>query len=377
MPPFQLFSRTDLDTLPWPDSEDGAYAASYLAPFLKNGAQPYIRNIHQTEMLVALAGGCIFPLTLTRYHPHNAYTVSPYNHYISYGGSEEVHRLKNPPIEKVIQLLLLPIAAYFQASRFDQVVYVNNWLLSTNLYPRLDEPAVAALAEHLPHLFPDRAIVFRSVDRNPLLFNSLQSRGFKMVLSRQVWYMDPQHALHTRQVKEDQRVLRRHPYQVVAGQDLSDADCERAVALYNQLYVNKYSPYNPQFTPEFFKLARDQNLLHFRGLRLDDRLDGIMGFFTRNGLMTQPVFGYDTSLPQETGLYRLLTLLTLQEGLQRGLTVHASAGVGRFKKLRGGQSAIEYHAVYDRHLPAHRRAPWQLMKWIADRLIPFFKQQEF
>ena len=211
MPPFQLFSRTDLDTLPWPDSEDGAYAASYLAPFLKNGAQPYIRNIHQTEMLVALAGGCIFPLTLTRYHPHNAYTVSPYNHYISYGGSEEVHRLKNPPIEKVIQLLLLPIAAYFQASRFDQVVYVNNWLLSTNLYPRLDEPAVAALAEHLPHLFPDRAIVFRSVDpyRNPLLFNSLQSRGFKMVLSRQVWYMDPQHALHTRQVKEDQRVLRR------------------------------------------------------------------------------------------------------------------------------------------------------------------------
>ena len=198
-----------------------------------------------------------------------------------------------------------------------------------------------------------------------------------MVLSRQVWYMQPQQSLQSRQIREDRRVLRRHPYQILTGQDLADQDFERAVQLYNQLYITKYSSYNPRFTAEFFKLARHHNLLHFRALRREGRLDGIMGFFIRNGLMTQPVFGYDTTLPQEFGLYRLLTLLTLQEGLLRGLTVHASAGVGRFKKIRGAQSAIEYHAVYDRHLPPNRQRPWKLIKWIADRAVPIFEKNEF
>ena len=71
-----------------------------------------------------------------------------------------------------------------------------------------------------------------------------------------------------------------------------------------------------------------------------------MGFFIRNGAMTQPLFGYDTSLPQEEGLYRLLTLITLQEGVQRNLLVHASGGVGKFKKVRGGKSVTEYNAVF-------------------------------
>jgi hypothetical protein len=375
----QIFSRDNLNSLPWPDSEDGRYARAYLTAFMQNGTEGYIRNIHHTDLQVISAGEVILPLTVTRYHPENAYTVSPYNHYISYGGSEEVHRLNNPPLEKVIQLLLLPIGAWFRRSHFDQVVYVNNWLLSTNLYPHLDQTTLSAVAEGLPRQFPDRPIVFRSVDayRNPLLFNTLQACGYKMVLSRQVWYMNPGDSLHTRQMKEDQRVLRHHPYQVVSGQDLAGGDFERAVALYNQLYVSKYSPYNPQFTPAFFKLACDQNLLHFRALRLEGRIDGIMGFFTRNGLMTQPVFGYDTRLPQDAGLYRLLTLITLQEGLQRGLMVHASAGVGRFKKMRGAKSTIEYHAVYDRHLPRSRQLPWHMLKWAADQAIPFFKKNDF
>jgi hypothetical protein len=76
-----------------------------------------------------------------------------------------------------------------------------------------------------------------------------------------------------------------------------------------------------------------------------------MGFFVRNGAMTQPLFGYDTSLPLEEGLYRLLTLVTLQEGVKRGLLVHASGGVGKFKKVRGGESVTEYNAVFTKHLP--------------------------
>ena len=198
-----------------------------------------------------------------------------------------------------------------------------------------------------------------------------------MVLSRQVWYMDPLEAAHTRQVKEDQRTLRHHPYEVIDGKSLNEDDLQKAVKLYNMLYLDKYSSYNPQFTSKFFKLARDKNLLFFQALKNNGRMDGIMGFFIRNGLMTQPVFGYDTSLPQEAGLYRLLTLITLQEGIRRGLTVHASAGAGPFKKLRGGRSTFEYNAVFDRHLPGNRQIPWTIMKWITDQAEPFFKKNNF
>ena len=158
---------------------------------------------------------------------------------------------------------------------------------------------------------------------------------------------------------------------------MDENDLNRAVSLYNMLYLDKYSPYNPQFTPEFFKLARDKDLLHFRGLVRDGRMDGVMGFFMRNGMMTQPVFGYDTSLPVETGLYRLLTLVTLQEGIRLGLKVHASAGVGPFKKLRGGRSIFEYNAVFDRHLPKNRQISWSVIKWIGDRAAPLFKKYNF
>jgi hypothetical protein len=102
-----------------------------------------------------------------------------------------------------------------------------------------------------------------------------------------------------------------------------------------------------------------------------------MGFFVRNGVMTQPLFGYDTRLPQAEGLYRLLTLITLQEGLQRNLLVHASGGVGKFKKIRGGKSVIEYNAVFARHLPRKRQMPWKLLKKIGELAIPYFQKNDF
>jgi hypothetical protein len=118
-------------------------------------------------------------------------------------------------------------------------------------------------------------------------------------------------------------------------------------------------------------------LLHLKALRHNGRLDAIMGYFVRNGLMTQPLFGYDANLPQKDGLYRILSLLTIQEGLSRGLRVHASAGVGKFKKLRGGRSAIEYNAVYHGHLPARQQIPWKIMKNISDLAIPVFQKNDF
>jgi hypothetical protein len=374
-----LYTKENIQTLTFPQTEDGDYARRYLLPMMMDGAQKYIRNVHNTQLMLAKVDDAIIPVTFSDFHADNTYTVSPYSHYISYGGYEEVKHLNNPFAESLIKLLLGPVAWYFRKAGLDKVVYVNNYLLSTNLYPSVSSDQISALSEALPKWFPDRAIVFRSVDtrKNPHIFDILKEKDFEMVLSRQVWYMDAKEASRTRQYKEDVRVLRKHGYEIVDGKDLSDEELARALHLYNLLYLEKYSFYNPQFTFEFMKLARDNGILHLRALRRDGQINAVMGFFIRNGAMTQPLFGYDTHLPQEEGLYRLLTLITLQEGLRRNLLVHASGGVGKFKKVRGGRSAIEYNAVYTKHLPAWRQGPWKLIKAISRYAIPYFQKMDF
>lgn len=375
----ELYTRENIAALDWPSTPDGEYARNYLLPMIQDGPQAYIRNVHNTEVMIAKVDETLLPITVTDFHPDNTYTCSPYSHYISYGGYEEVRHLENPPVEALVKLILHPVAAWLRRSDFDRVVFVNNWLLSTNLYPSITATQLEVLSEALMRWFPDRAIIFRSVNesRDPHIRQTLEARGYDLILSRQVWFMDPEEARRTKQYKEDARVLRRHGYEIVDGPSLSDADLRRAVELYNLLYLEKYSYYNPQFSEAFLRLARDKGALTLRGLRRDGKLNGIMGYFARNSLMTQPLFGYDTSLPQEEGLYRLLTLVTLQEGLARGLMVHASGGVGRFKKIRGGTSATEYNAVYTKHLPRTRQRPWQVIKWIGDLATPYFKKMDF
>ena len=210
----ELFTRENIASLDWPSTPDGNYARRYLLPMTQDGPQKYIRNVHNTELMVAKIEDVILPISVTDFHPENTYTCSPYSHYISYGGFEEVERLKNPLAEFFIKLILHPLAWYFRHTDFDRVVYVNNWLLSTNLYPSITATQLEVLAEALPKWFPDCAIVFRSVDefRNPHVSDILQKNGYELALSRQVWYMNPVDTKKTRQYKEDARVLRHHGY---------------------------------------------------------------------------------------------------------------------------------------------------------------------
>jgi hypothetical protein len=375
----ELFTRDTIHQIIWPETEDGSYARRYLSPMMQEDPQTYIRNIYNTKMLVAKVGETVLPITMTDFNPDNSFTCSPYSHYITYGGFEEVRRIQNPPLEALIRLALHPLAWYLRHNGFDKVVYVNNWLLSTNLYPRLSIDQIHMLTEALPAWFPDRTIVFRSVDSffNNISYDALVEAQYQMVLSRQIWAQEPQAAFRKKDVKSDMRILHNTNYDVISGMQLSNADLHRILELYSLLYIEKYSPYNPQFTEAFLRLCRDETLLHIRALQLNGRINAVLGFFIRDGVMTAPLFGYDTRLPKSEGLYRMLSALLLQEGQQHELMIHASAGVGKFKKNRSARSVIEYNAVFNRHLPAARRLPWTLIELIGKAIIPAFQKNDW
>lgn len=378
--PIELYDAANIAALDWPTTPDGDYARRYLLPFIQHGPQTYIANVH-TRLQVLRVGDTLLPITPTDYHPDNSYVCSPYNHYITYG-QEEFRELKNPPVEAALRALFVPIGWYFRRNLFDRVVYVNNWLLSTNLYPALSAEVITAALNFLVAAFPDRAIVFRSVDsfRNPLLYATLLARGCRMVFSRNVYYQEVSQAWvrNKQQFKFDLKLYQRSPYTVINGADLPPDAWPRVVELYNALYLQKYSYYNPQFTAAFVRLALEHNLLTIKAFQREGRLDAVLGYFERHGVITPPLFGYDTSLPQKLGLYRLLSMRTSLDAIENNWLVHFSAGVGRFKRLRGGVSAIEYNAVHDAHLPPARRRPWTLLKGLLDGVaIPIIQKYEF
>jgi hypothetical protein len=172
-------------------------------------------------------------------------------------------------------------------------------------------------------------------------------------------------------------MLQNSGYRVVPHEELHEALVGRIIDLYNALYLDKYSHQNPQFTHDFIRLALKKRTLTLIGLEKDGQLDGILGYFERNGVMTTPLFGYDTTLPKEAGLYRMLSSLLVQEARKKELLLHQSAGVGAFKTDRGAVGEVEYTAVYVRHLPLSRRIVWRVLSWILLRFgVPLIQKYQ-
>eukprot|EP00696_Hemimastix_kukwesjijk_P003386 gnl/Hemi2/14164_TR4804_c0_g1_i1.p1 gnl/Hemi2/14164_TR4804_c0_g1~~gnl/Hemi2/14164_TR4804_c0_g1_i1.p1 ORF type:complete len:483 (-),score=94.10 gnl/Hemi2/14164_TR4804_c0_g1_i1:70-1518(-) len=324
----------------------------------------------------------VLPFTTTSGGADQSYVVSPFTHYITYA-REELVKLHWSLRFFLYWLLLFPLSVFFQLCSIDAVVYVNNWLLSTNLYPGLctNAECLSHVTTELTTKFPNRAIIFRSVDsrQNPALFDGLKAAGYQMVFSRQVFYQDvtsTQSAVRLRKngsFRSDLALLKASDYQLVAVDgtaQLGEAGLERLLHLYNCLYIQKYSTHNPQFTTRYLRACIDQKLLHVCVLRNKhtDALDGVLGYFYRNGVITTPLLGYDTSLPASLGLYRLLALGVTLEGIRLKAVVNMSGGVGRFKRLRGGLATVEYSAVFTGHLPFWRKAPWVFIRLLADWL---------
>ena len=104
-------------------------------------------------------------------------------------------------------------------------------------------------------------------------------------------------------------------------------------------------------------------------LKRQGRIDGVLGFVERNGVMTTPLIGYDRSVDAAAGLYRLISLKLVEQAAARGLILHQSSGAAAFKRHRGSTASMEYNLIYDRHLAPRYRLPWQLLEALSRAVI--------
>lgn len=362
-----------------------AQTLRWLDAMQAEGVPALIANVDTSLRALHHEGlGVTLPISVGDREYGDSYVFSPYTHYVSYA-REELAMLESRAARAALGALLTPAGWLLRASRFNRAVQVNNRLLSTNLYPALGAEEIRAAVDLLLRQYSDRSLIFRSLNprTTPLYIETLTALGFRLVPSRQVYLYDSPDRIPSKArwlLKRDYGLLEKHGYEIVGPEELTAADAPRLAELYRLLYIDKYSAHNPIFTPRFFEIALEKGLLNLYALRArgTGRFDAVLGYYIQDGIMTTPVFGYDTGLPQETGLYRMLSAVLLKLAAEENSLLHESAGAAQFKRNRGATAEIEYSAVYDRHLSPYRRIGWALLSPLLNRVgVPIMKKYKF
>jgi hypothetical protein len=318
------------------------------------------------------AADLTLPVTVNSATTENAWVCSPLTTYSRYA-LEETRRVAPRVLAAPLGGLIGGAGRLLRRAGLDRAVSVNNWLLSTNLYPAADDIDFTALAAACEARWPHHAFWFRSLNfvQHADWLHALMAAGFDLIPTRQVYLFRDmkQRARQHQNLRRDLQLLRSTPLTPVGHEAFTDADFARSETLYAQLYLDKYSRLNPSYTAAFLKAWHHAGLLEFAGFRdPTGELRAVVGMFGQGPLLSAPIVGYDTGWPVSAGLYRLLMAHVLKTTLEREAILNLSAGAAHFKRLRGGEPAIEYSAVLSRHLPVATRRTLRGLQILTTRL---------
>lgn len=360
------------------------------------------------------------PCSVNHQAQDNAWTVS-LKSMIAGAGYDELAKLKG--ISKVFTKLLIKVLEHsIDFFKMDDIVGLDNACLTTSLMSKeflaLEPEDLFAKASQA---YPNSALMIRSLNKahhGSFIEKLEKNTRANLLVNRQIYLIDqPELALKKRDSKRDLKLLEdgRYKFRKLEADSSLDSfpnssydtlsnsipnvspdssldslpnfssdyssnfspdsssvgiipttfsDFQSVIFLYNQLYLDKYSASNVQFTPLFLQeLVREGVMTIFLMENQAGQACGCLGLIEEEGILTAPVLGYRTELAQSEGLYRRLSIFITQYCLEKGFKQNLSAGAPDFKKNRGAEPTLEYTAVYVDHLPWYRRAAWQLLAW--------------
>jgi hypothetical protein len=357
--------------------------ARFVAIFQRNPAPELIGNL-VTEVGQITVAGRVYPITLNgRGEEGNCYICNPVTGYIDYAIDETRNFAAHPALRRMVRGLIRGLSPLVRASGLDHQVQINNWLFSTNPVPRLDRSAAAEMRAQLVRDYPDRALVLRSLNElaDCASLEALQAEGFVLLPARQVYIFsgESEEGRVSPNRRRDLQALARTALTLVENEDFCEADYEGCARLYAQLYLEKYTALNPQYTGLFIAEMHRAGLLRLRGLRNpeDGRLLAVTGMFENGRTLTQPIVGYDTARPMGEGLYRMVMAMAQEHAQDEGLFFNMSAGAAAFKRHRQARPVIEYTAVFVEHLPRVQRFAVAMMALVLRRVgVPLLRRFE-
>jgi Acetyltransferase (GNAT) domain len=336
-------------------------------PIVTHGLQWCAPNAH-ADVRWLQVGDRRWRVAVTRPVSRNSYVVSATGQYLDYA-QDEIHRLKSRLGRVASRVTMGALSPMLRA--LDPIVVLDALPVSTVLHEKRTESEWKAALDAARAEYPSLPIVIRSLDtvESSRELTMLQSFGLSRIVSRLVFHQDPRRECfwQIRNVQHDLRLERNAPMRWRA---LEPCDTTAIARLYWQLYGEKHSTMNPQFTSDWLAHGVSCGVLWGEGAEIDGRLVAAFLAYRVADVMTNPVFGYDTSLPQALGLYRRLSLRTMEVARDRELRIHASSGAPGFKASRGGEPALEYHAVDLRGVAGMQGTAWRVQIALANKIGP-------
>jgi hypothetical protein len=343
---------------------------------IRRGARHWVANADAQVDAITIGSSCV-PLTVLRGHPaQSAYVASLHAAWISYACAEVAAGTSRWRALHALgaNLLATPLAGLMALGGLHRAAVVGNHLLSTNLHPAWTSDDLQRATAALTVACPTRPLALRNVCPavEATLFQALGDNGWELVPARRIYVVDPRDPAVWRHnhLKRDRKLLHGKDLELAGPDDIPVEELPTLRALFRQLFLGKHCALNPDFTDAFFRLCHEQRFLDLYALRLDGRAVGVLGVHEHDGWVTTPLIGYDTTLPQQLGIYRRLMALLYEQAQARNCRLHLSSGAGGFKAARGGEPHLEYTAVYTRHLPWWRRTAACAFTGLIKRYAP-------
>lgn len=253
-------------------------------------------------------------------------------------------------------------------------IYINNLLVSTNLYE--DEFFQQIQKETFEEVIPyQKPLIVRNVLRQNL--SVFENIGFKRIISRHVNILETVDSLTKKQKKHinyDGNKLKdfiknglvikaynaKPNLEHIQVTNIDSIPITLLRDLYKQLYHDKYSKYNPDFTEDWIKLFASSLNTGLIWIESNNIPIGVAGYYYTDTVLTTPLFGYDTNFTFEHNysLYRALSYLVHIEAKRLNKIEHRSGGCKDFKKQRGTKGENEYIMVKYNHLNFFKRISW-------------------
>lgn len=366
---FTIFTKENFDTF---ISRYQHKANSIEANLLLANTTNYVSNI-DTNMIAVGSNDDVWSASINHKEYNNAIVCSPFTTYVKYP-FDLIGQFDKTWIKSLLICHTLIMNAICKLTKINQVLQVNNNLNSLLKHPNYFIHNLPKLTQFLTEHYQKHAILFFRVNEllDKDLIPKLLENDYIIFPDRIAHLFFPeQNYMKRSHTKRDLSLLRKTPYQIVQHHELTDEDAKHLSKLYRMLFIDKYSKFNPAYTAEYFSHSIKNNWHHYTALRHPNgQIDAFISWFCRDNIMICGPLGYDTTVPQKIGLYRILIALCLKHANENQYIFNMGAGSDEFKSNRGSTKAMEYTAVYFKHLPFYRHLPWQLLKWACTNMIP-------
>lgn len=372
--------KTKIEWVHWKDLPTGLMK-SFSKAFSENKSTALISNVETEYRILKVADGIYFPVTVNNTEWDSSFVCSPYTAYALYSKDELIQKINSKLIQYPLLLIIKLLGKWLRYGQINKNIHINNFLLSTNPYPEWSGLEIAEITNFIKKEYPNHAIIFRSLNQfqHQHLLNIFKKNNYMLIGSRQVYIYDltQESWLKHKNNKHDLTLIKKQKLIYIDHSEM-EPFLEEALHLYQMLYLEKYSKYNPQFTLKYFKTCYYDDIVYFQGYKNSENiLKSFSGLFIIENTITSPLVGYDTAAPQKEGLYIHAAQLALLYKFKNNLLLNLSSGAPKFKRMRGGEPSIEYSAVYTKHLSRKRKFILIILQFISNKIgVPLMEKFE-